>query len=157
MQLFMSFEGRISRRTFWFGILVFVIAGLGFSLLALPVARSVGPAFRIPGFLLSLLLLYPLGALIVKRLQDRDMPATPWAYVHLSAIAVSGFVNTFKIGFVTRRIGAFAIEAPGAAAYAVLAACMMINLGMFIVLGFFRGTNGPNRYGAPPRTSAAHT
>lgn len=156
MQLFLSFEGRISRRTFWFGILVFLAVGLGLSLLVLPVSRGAGPMLRIVGFLISLVLLYPLAALLVKRLHDRDTAATPWAYIHLAAIAVSGFVNAFKIGFVTRQIGSFAVETPGAAAYAVLAACMLVNLGMFIMLGFFRGTPGPNRYGPSPRAAPAH-
>jgi uncharacterized membrane protein YhaH (DUF805 family) len=58
MQLFTSFDGRISRRTFWFGLLVFMALGLGLSLLALPLARDAGPTLRVVGFMLSLPLLY---------------------------------------------------------------------------------------------------
>jgi uncharacterized membrane protein YhaH (DUF805 family) len=157
VQLFTSFEGRISRRRFWFGLLVFVAIGLGLSLLMLPLSRGAGPMLRLAGFIVSLGLLYPLAALVVKRLHDRDMPAMPWAYIYVSAITVFSFINTFKIGFVHRQIASVTIETPGAAAYAVLAVCMLTNLGMFIVLAFLRGTTGPNRFGPDPlqRTAAA--
>jgi uncharacterized membrane protein YhaH (DUF805 family) len=150
MNLLFSFDGRISRRTFWFGLLLFVLFGLGLSLLMLPLSRGAGPMLRLAGFVISLGLLYPLTALVVKRLHDRDKPAAPWAYVYVGAITVFSFINTFKIGFVTRQIASVTIETPGAAAYAVLAVCMLINLGMFIVLAFLRGTTGPNRFGPDP-------
>jgi uncharacterized membrane protein YhaH (DUF805 family) len=145
------------RRAFWLGLLIFVLFGLGLSLLTLPLSRGAGPMVRLGGFLVSLGLLYPLAALVVKRLHDRNMPAKPWAYVYLAAVTVFSFVNTLKIGFVVRQIGSVTIETPGAAAYAVLVVCMLINLGMFIVLAFLRGTPGPNRFGPDPlqRTAAA--
>ena len=155
MRLFTSFEGRISRRTFWFGLLVFVAAGLALSALALPIANWLGPSGRIPLFIAGLPLWYVLMALVVKRLHDRDHKAAPRAWLFAGATLITAVVHVSKIGFTSISLAGRSIEAPGPAAYAVLAACMFVQLWLMVGLGLRQGTRGPNRFGPDPRAPAS--
>lgn len=127
--LFTSFEGRISRKPFWLGLLVLMatqwivgillFAALGFSLMhgADPV-MSPGDMFLLKTFgvllplLVTLVFLYPSVAIYTKRWHDRGKSGW-WMLIFF--IPLLGFVW-------------FLVEC-----------------------GFLPGTEGPNRYGNDPR------
>jgi uncharacterized membrane protein YhaH (DUF805 family) len=81
-QLFLSFDGRISRQPFWIGVLVLFAANV---LIAVVLGRGV------LGALASLALVYPSIALSVKRWHDRGKSG--W-WVLIGLIPVVGFVWT---------------------------------------------------------------
>lgn len=160
MYLFTNFEGRISRRTFWFGLLVIILVGLGISLFAVSFIGT--PAFvgttgllgRLAMFVLSLPVLFPIIALVVKRLHDRDHAAYPRAFLFAGATLIISFINATKIGFTTMTVGGRTFETPGAASYLTIAACMVVMAWLMIGLGLRQGTRGSNRFGPDPRAAA---
>lgn len=130
--LFFSFEGRINRLPFWIASLaaVFVLAFLIVLSLALggPSEETATVIFilAIPGVWIAL-------ALGAKRLHDRDKSAW-WLlvfYVLPSALE--------EIGKDTGRAGII-----------LILIALVLSLWALVELGFRRGTNGPNRYGADP-------
>jgi uncharacterized membrane protein YhaH (DUF805 family) len=151
MTLLFSFEGRISRRSFWLGLFLFVIAGLAISLPLGALVQPQGLASRLFLFVLSLGFCYPLAALVTKRLHDRDKPARPRLHLFLGAVIFSSLINATRIGFVVVQARGLQVELPGPAAYAVLAGCMLVSVVILFELGFLDGTRGPNRFGPDPR------
>jgi len=108
IRLYLSFEGRIGRATFW---LWYFVPALLLAIAARVV--DVQAEFTAATTLLAFLLLWPSLAVQAKRFHDCDMSSW-WLLLHVI---------------------------PGGTA-AVL-----------IVNGFFRGTNGANRFGEPPQQS----
>src|SRR5262249_7684409 len=86
-----------------------------------------------------LLLAWPLSALAVKRLHDRDRPAWIW-YTYY---AISG-----ALSFLLPGNTAGAQDDP--ATSAALLVLMMFGIYIIFELGILRGTPGQNRHGADP-------
>lgn len=150
MKLFTSFEGRISRKSFWFGLLVIIALSIVVSWALLPLALSGGIGIQLLLFALSFALLYPMVAVAVKRLHDRNKAAVPWAIIFFAPGVLANFLSTFKIGYSTIELVGQQIPVPGTAAYIVLLLAMVAGLWMLIELGFLRGTKGTNQYGEDP-------
>jgi uncharacterized membrane protein YhaH (DUF805 family) len=148
---FMGFDGRINRQRWWIGVVVLIIAGLiiywilgailgtGFSMAALtdPVAMQayVQKAAWV-GLIGSVILSYPYLAITVKRRHDRDNNG----YDAIGLIAVNIIWNILvalglNLGglqmIVSLIIGVYAIY-------------------ILVVVGFLKGTPGPNQYGPDP-------
>jgi uncharacterized membrane protein YhaH (DUF805 family) len=81
-QIFLSFEGRISRRTWW---LYGVAALLGLGVLLTVLLRVAGTSEDTTAVLVTLLLLWPSLAVSVKRWHDRDRSGW-WVLVGLIPI-----------------------------------------------------------------------
>ncbi len=146
IKLFTSFEGRISRTWFWVGLIA-VAAVSPFSIwtalaenpfqTALPTIRSKG----VIGLIWVVALLYPLAALMVKRLHDRGK--TGWLALLFYLPAAIATLKLFHIfvaelnqidywlGWVTWWVGA-------------------AGLWFLIDLGLFGSKNGANKYGPEP-------
>ncbi|SRR5579883_1182125 len=135
LYLFNSFDGRISRKTFWFAIV------------ALTGAEIVGhlAAEAIQGDRLSaivdLAFTYPEFAVTAKRAHDRNMPL--WllgiffgASVFLDLLTVLGLAGTD--------------EQPSLLSLAIAIPFTVFGIALLIELGFRRGTPGPNPYGPDP-------
>jgi len=140
--LFMSFEGRISRKPFWLGLLSLLILGLIILLGSLYVAGERDyPVIRFNILVIEVALLYPLLAVGVKRLHDRNRPG----YTALV------FVLPWLLHQVTNLVG---ITGDPTAINAIDIAFILINLVLFVWfvvdLGVLRGTRGPNVYGPDP-------
>jgi uncharacterized membrane protein YhaH (DUF805 family) len=141
--LFLSFQGRIGRLHFWIGTVVIEVVGAALQWgLGVPISTdSFDLRLRVIAFVIGLISLYPLAAIAVKRLHDRDKPGS-YVWVLLAAFAVS---------LVADLIGHF--SGPGAAGFVrwiVLLAAGVVALAFLIELGFRRGTPGSNDYGADP-------
>jgi uncharacterized membrane protein YhaH (DUF805 family) len=126
LQTFMSFDGRIPRKTFWLGFLVMLIISwilqllvfgvFGVSMMSDPNATPEQALAQMSGMMLPLgivilLTLWPSLALYTKRWHDRNKSGW-WSLIGLVPI-----------------IG---------------------GIWMFVELGFLRGTEGANRFGPDP-------
>ncbi|MGL4290276.1 MAG: DUF805 domain-containing protein [Phreatobacter sp.] len=136
-KLLLTFDGRIARQDFWIGIVALIVVNLVVG----TILGWIGGAFL--SGLLSLVMAYPAYCLSLKRSNDLDYPQTyvqafMAAQVALTVISMFGGLG---LGFLFYSI---LLPILGIAALALL-----------VVLGFFQGTTGPNRYGPDPLASQA--
>jgi len=149
MDLFTRFDGRISRRGFWLGLLgvvaVSIVVGLGL-ISALPggVILSLGQIIVSAG------IIYIWSAVLVKRLHDRGKPALPWVIIFLLPGVLAQIINILKIGYTAVELAGTQVMVPGLGATIVMWVSMAIGLWMVIELGFLKGVSGPNAYGPDP-------
>src|ERR1044071_92320 len=95
VRLFLSFEGRIGRLQFWIGLIVVTLAEwaadwmFGGPLIDDPADERL----RIIGAVIELIGMYPIAAIAVKRLHDRDQAGTyVWWLLAAFALALVGDV-----------------------------------------------------------------
>jgi uncharacterized membrane protein YhaH (DUF805 family) len=136
--LLSSFEGRISRKTFWIGIAVLIVAEL--------VVYFVAEALQ--GDRLSaiadLAFIYPEFAVAVKRAHDRNLPI--W-------ILVVFFGGEAVLDLLTVLELAGSIDQPSVVSLVIAVPFTVLLVALLIELGFRRGTIGPNQYGPDPVAS----
>jgi len=149
----LSFRGRIGRRTYWLGYVVplliaSIIAGIldaGFGFVpsddGMPTDMSRIGVFSGIVFLLSL---WPSLAGGIKRLHDRDR----------SGWWIGGFyLLAFAIGVTGEMAAMAAAQGSTGAASVVLIGLILLAgyfIWLFVEMGFLRGTPGPNRFGPDP-------
>ena len=148
--LLTNFDGRIGRKNFWIGMLCIVV--LAFALI-LVLGLTLG-LFLPTGFvslLGYLLLLYPVCAVLTKRLHDRDKDQTPWLYIFVVPGLLMNTLAGFHIGFETIAVGDDVASYPSSAITWLLSVIsMIVGFWALIELGFLRGTIGSNKYGEDP-------
>ncbi len=145
IKLFASFNGRIGRMGFWFGLIVLMIVGSALAIPAYPNILSDDPFNGILknwkqmgpyGLTISLLLLYPAMAIVIKRLHDRNksgwQAALFWAPALIQSISSLTGLDLDTVYSVTTWIAWYLL---------VIGAWFMIEL------GFYSGTDGENSYG----------
>ncbi len=151
-EIFFGFHGRINRKTYWFASILVSIAGFLFTgVLAYlatgnPLAAEVwerptgNSGLWVPIWLAYFLFLaWPLAAVAVKRLHDRERPAWIW-YAYYAA----------SIVFTLMPGRSIAGEEASPAAGAFLLPVMGFGLYVFFELSVLRGTAGPNQNGEDP-------
>lgn len=147
IRLFTSFTGRIGRLSFLFGLLL-LAAFSPFSIKTILSTNPVGEALQLvsqlglAGLGWSLLLLVGVAALMTKRLHDLNRSGIYAALFYLPA-AVAAL--TYFAGRVP-----FVVEVEKWSGW-ILAFAGTAGVWFLIQLGFFSGTDGPNRYGDDPR------
>jgi uncharacterized membrane protein YhaH (DUF805 family) len=142
--LFLSSNGRVSRKTFWIGAGLLAIWGI---LVFVVLWSLLGPSLvqnflgRLVGFPFTLLTIYFAYNLAAKRFNDRTRPIV-CAQVVAGLMAVKSVTDLFRI---TGDLHAqswldqlFVLAGTG------------IALWYFIDLGLMRGTVGPNEHGEDP-------
>ena len=142
--LFLGFDGRISRSPFWLGLL-FVIA------IEIAVTLALGVPFfpkelsplpvRLKDFAIQLILLYPITAIMVKRLHDRDYPGIYAAWVVGLMLLV---LFTDLAGVTGDPENLTWLD------YLLGVLTLVVGLAFLIDLGCRRGTPGDNRFGPEP-------
>ena len=148
--LYFGFDGRIGRRQWWLAMLSLLLASLVLSFLANPMSWfSETVARRGPNLaetLISIALLIPETAVIVKRFNDRDWPQwLPYSYA-LVFLIYTLFDHHQLI--VVGRSNSFS-------QLAFLGSVATITAIIIIDSGFFRGTVGPNQHGPDPVAAEA--
>jgi uncharacterized membrane protein YhaH (DUF805 family) len=151
-EIFFGFGGRINRKAYWLGSFIVAIAGLLFiALLAYlatgnPAAPEVWqrPADKsgvwAPVWAAYFLFLaWPLSALAVKRLHDRDRPVWLW-YVYYGISAALSLLPAKSA----------ADAQTGAPQGAALAALLIFGAYIMFELSILRGVAGENSHGADP-------
>ena len=164
LRTFFSFSGRIGRKTFWLSLLALVvimtvIMVAGVSVLGMPaMAPGQPPDLSHPIFafygVMSLLSLWPSLAIYVKRLHDRNMSGwwllLPYVLMFVPVgvmFAMMGPDAMVQMQAGQMPAGSGIMMAVMAGAYII---ALLLFLWLFIVTGFLRGTNGPNRFGPDP-------
>jgi uncharacterized membrane protein YhaH (DUF805 family) len=148
-EILFGFHGRINRRTFWSGWILVSVGGL--LLIALladlatgdPVSPDIWRAppgkesVWVPVWLSWLAFLaWPLSALAIKRLNDRERPAWLW-------YAYYGITILFSLPPLKNMTGADL----GAVGSALMMALLMFGIYVFFELAVLRGTPGANAHG----------
>lgn len=136
--LFTRVEGRISRQTFWLGILAITVIGV--PVIALAAFLGGGTA----GAIANLFFLWCGFALAAKRAQDRNMHYLfVAAYFALVAIVTNLTASQQKMmrGMADQQSPAVVVASLVFLAYVIF---------LFVQLGLRRGTVGPNKYGPDP-------
>jgi len=136
INLFTSFEGRISRQPFWIAWAVLIAIEIAISFITDEDSARLSAV-------LDLVLIYPEFAVCAKRGHDRNTPA--W---------VSGLFFALGAVFDLMILGGFIVNAdltnPTPLVYALLVPLGVFALVLIVDLGLRRGTVGPNRYGPDP-------
>jgi uncharacterized membrane protein YhaH (DUF805 family) len=136
--LLTSFEGRISRKTFWIAIAVLVAAEI--------VAHFVAETLQGDRLsaIIDLAFTYPEFAIAAKRANDRDLPI--WILiVFFGGGAVLDLLTVLRL--------AGSNEQPSMVSLFIAIPFTVLLVALMIELGFRRGTIGPNRYGPDPVSS----
>jgi uncharacterized membrane protein YhaH (DUF805 family) len=136
--LFSSFEGRISRKTFWIGIAVLIVAELAAYLVAQALQGD-----RLSA-IVDLAFIYPEFAIAVKRAHDRDLPI--WILiVFFGGEAVLDLLTVLEL--------TGGSDQPSLLSLFIAVPFTVLLVALLIELGFRRGTIGPNQYGPDPVAS----
>jgi uncharacterized membrane protein YhaH (DUF805 family) len=160
MELFTSFNGRISRKGFWLGFLamvaVAVVAGLVMlqispvAAVGMNAAASDGIMVMLVQLAMAVVITYFWSAIIVKRLHDRGKSAMPWAIVFMAPGILLQIMSIFKIGYSAEELAGTQIMIPGIGATVVTLVTVAVGLWMIVELGFLKGSPGDNAYGPSP-------
>ncbi len=136
MQKLFSFQGRLRRRDYWLMSL----------LLGAVVLAALVPLFLAFGFLatdprlslVTLVVMWPSLALLVKRIHDRNKSG--WvAAIYWGPSLASSIIEAFPaLGLQSVVMGLNVVTG-------------IISLWILIEFGFMDGTQGPNRYGKSPK------
>jgi uncharacterized membrane protein YhaH (DUF805 family) len=170
---FQGFNGRLNRQPFWISGIILAVISIVISLIILPlIGLSIMPAMPpldgsttaadISGIVeasrakagwvslvIFLIFLYPSAAICIKRRHDRNNNGLDvWIYFGLAVIAA--LVSALGIGMTTMDVGGTAIPVPGPVSIALSAIVGIYGLYLLVVLGFLKGTVGPNNYGPDP-------
>lgn len=174
---FTTLEGRIGRQSWWIGVVILIVINIVISFLILPLAgfsmmpnfaalmadpnnvdaaamaAAVTSAIRTAGWIsliMFLIFLYPSAALSIKRRHDKDNSGLDvWIYYGLTGLTLL----VQALGLFTTVVEVM----PGVpmAQPALPLVILQIVLGIYgiyllVVLGFLKGTAGPNQYGPDP-------
>ena len=152
IRFFTSFGGRVGRGGFWAGMIFLLLAGGAATTSAMSIFMAENPVTAIQGMmqtmgqrelLIILVLLWPISALIVKRLHDRGKPG--WLAVLIWAPALIKLAESYAPDGIVAK---YLIGWGSSLLTAELAA---VGLWFFVELGFYGGTRGLNKYGVDPR------
>ncbi|WP_158626138.1 DUF805 domain-containing protein [Arsenicitalea aurantiaca] len=172
---FRSFEGRIARKGFWLGVLVLALLAIVLTLLLAPLMsgdflQRAMILFEQPDYdgaeasalmleaaqrgawaslVVNLIIGYPALALMVKRRHDRNSSGADAIVLYaltllglaLQSVGIGNEIVAFEDGLVV---------APTLPLIALNIVTGLLGLYLFIVMGFLKGTAGPNRYGPDP-------
>ena len=135
---FNSFEGRISRQTFWIGMVIVTVAEIFGHLIAEAIQGD-----RLSA-IVDLAFTYPEFAVAVKRAHDRNLPL--WLLiVFFGGGAVLDLLTVLELAGST--------EQPSVLSLFIAVPFTVLLMALLIELGFRRGTIGPNQYGPDPVAS----
>jgi uncharacterized membrane protein YhaH (DUF805 family) len=151
--LFLSSSGRVSRKTWWMGTLILIVASIVLyfvlGLIGLGMTSAFGPIIAF------LILVYPAYNLGQKRRQDRDNNGMDFKIL-MGLSALTTLLQAFGIGYTPTDLGnGMVVMMPGMLMSTVQIIVGIFGIYMLIQLGFLRGTPGSNSYGADPLGYAA--
>jgi uncharacterized membrane protein YhaH (DUF805 family) len=148
-------DGRISRKQWWTGTVVLIVAGLVLSILLMTLAGNNFGMMAWGNLIISLLLIYPAYCIGMKRRQDRDNNGTDLK-VLLGASVVVSLLQAFGIGLEMTDVGNGVMMPMPSMWFTILGAVLAVfSIYMVIQLGFLRGTAGANSYGPDPHAGFA--
>jgi uncharacterized membrane protein YhaH (DUF805 family) len=174
---FTSLEGRIGRQAWWIGVVILVVVNLIISFLIMPlvglnimpnmaalvadpanadpqaIATAINATMRTSAWVslvIFLIFLYPMAALSVKRRHDKDNSGLDvWIYFGLTALlllvqALGLFMDTVEV------MPNVVMPVPTLPLTILQIIVGIYAIYLLVVLGFLKGTTGPNQYGPDP-------
>jgi uncharacterized membrane protein YhaH (DUF805 family) len=140
LYLFNSFHGRIVRQTFWFALILTIVAQLAGQAIADQLQGD-----RLSA-IVDLVFTYPQFAVTIKRAHDRNMPD----WVLIAFFAANAFLDLLVVLDL-----AGTNEHPNLLSLAVAIPLTVVGVALLVELGFRKGTQGPNQYGPDPLQTPA--
>lgn len=154
--LFFSFEGRINRAKWWLAVVIeipaslvvmFAVYGL-FGVSYVATAPTFGHS--VAHLVTVLVMAYPVSAVIIKRLNDRDRPqwllAVFWAPTVLGILAEMAGLSAVVMHGVDGQL----VAVPTMIGMLLGLASFTVGIWLLVDLGLLKGTPGPNRHGPDP-------
>jgi uncharacterized membrane protein YhaH (DUF805 family) len=181
VRLYTSTDGRISRKSWWLGVLGIVVVSIVISLIILPLlgvsmmpdiaammqsggdidtaalAERMTAAMRTAGWVnlvMFVIFAYPMYAIGVKRRHDKDNNGMD-VVVYLVLTAIVLLIQALGIGMETMTIGEMTIPTTAMWLNLLLFALGIFAIYLLVVLGFLKGTDGANQYGPDPLGGSA--
>ncbi len=173
--LYLSFEGRIGRKSFWLGLLGILIVGIVLSVVLSPILgvnyfgamdmmtsedglspqemseKMLALNSRVGwmNLLLYLIAFVPISALFIKRRHDRGSAGKEyWVYAALTILMI--VLQATGLGYTIVDVAGFAIAAPTTLTTILMLATGVLALYLLVVCGFLSGDDGQNAYGPHP-------
>ena len=146
--LYLSSDGRISRKTWWIGTVILIVATLILyfilGLVGLGLTSRWGP------IIVFLIVIYPTINLGVKRRHDRDNNGNDYRIL-MGLYAVLTVLQVLGIGYTPADLGnGMVAMVPDMWMSIITLVVSVYALYMLIQLGFLKGSPGANSYGADP-------
>lgn len=133
--LFNSFDGRISRKTFWIALGLLTVAEVAAHLVTEQIQGD-----RLSA-IVDLAFTYPEFAVAAKRAHDRNMPV--WLLIaFFAAGAILDLLTVLDLSGTD--------EQPSILSLAIAVPFTVFGIALLVELGLRRGTPGPNQYGPDP-------
>jgi len=170
---YVGFEGRLNRQRWWISAIILAVVIIVVSLVILPlvglgmmpamptidanttaadIANVIGASRAKAGWVslvLFIIVLYPSAAIAIKRRHDRNNNGLDvWVYFGLTVVVQ--LINALGIGMTTMDVGGTAIPVPGPIITGLGIILGIYAIYLLVVLGFLKGTAGPNNYGPDP-------
>ena len=170
---YVGFEGRLNRQRWWISAIILAVVIIVVSLVILPlvglgmmpamptidanttaadIANVIGASRAKAGWVslvLFIIVLYPSAAIAIKRRHDRNNNGLDvWVYFGLTVVVQ--LINALGIGMSTMDVGGTAVPVPGPIITGLGIILGIYAIYLLVVLGFLKGTAGPNNYGPDP-------
>jgi uncharacterized membrane protein YhaH (DUF805 family) len=143
--LFTRLDGRIARKPFWLAVIVLAVAvTIAFFLLS-----AVLPPEPVL-LLITLALLYPSIALVVKRLHDHGLPAMPYAAIFIAPSFAANLLQVLGVTATTLTVGGTSVPTLTPLGWMVQIVVLLVGLWALWLLGLKRGQETDNAYGPDP-------
>jgi uncharacterized membrane protein YhaH (DUF805 family) len=168
-----GFNGRLNRQRWWISAIILAVISVIISLVILPliglslvpsmpdiganttaadVAGAISGSRAKAGWIslvLFLIFLYPSAALSIKRRHDRNKSGIDvWIYFVL--VIITELVSALGIGMSTMDVAGTPVPVPGPIVTGLGFIMGIYAIYLLVVLGFLKGTAGPNNYGPDP-------
>ncbi len=174
--LYLSFEGRIGRKSFWLGLLGILVAAIALSFVLSPIlgVNSFGAMDMMTAedglsleemsesmlalsskmgwmnLLIYLIVFVPASALFIKRRHDRGSAGIEyWVYAALAVLMI--VLQATGFGYTIVEVAGFSIAAPTTLTTIIMLASGVLALYLLVVCGFLAGDDGENAYGPHPQ------
>jgi uncharacterized membrane protein YhaH (DUF805 family) len=174
LQNYMGFDGRLNRQPFWISAIVLAIVGAIIQFIILQVMggggiidvnallqsgkssqdimnmfSAVATKSGWAGLITLIIIAYPLAAISIKRRHDRGSAGMEvWVYLALAAIIA--LIQALGLGMTTMQVGELTVPTPTLLFNIVALITGILGLYLLVVMGFLKGTAGPNAYGPDP-------
>lgn len=170
---FQGFNGRLNRQPFWISAIILAVVSIVISLIILPIiglglmpamptidanttaadiAGIVNSARAKSGWVslvLFLVFVYPSAAISIKRRHDRNNNGLD-VWIYFGLVVITQLVSALGIGMSTMDVGGTPIPVPGPIVIGLGTIAGIFGIYLLVVLGFLKGTAGPNNYGPDP-------
>lgn len=178
VQLYTSTQGRISRKTWWLGIIGLIVVNLIISFLIFPLVGLGGPSVQalqeaandpaalnalITGsmqaagwgsLILFIIFAFPMYALHIKRRHDKDNNGLD-VMIFMVVTALVFLAQAFGLAYTVTDMNGVPMPTP-TLIFGVLSFVLLVgSIYMVVVLGFLKGTTGANQYGPDPLGQSA--